>query len=97
MIRHTVVFKWTEQATEEQKREASAQVAKLPSLVPSVRAFAAGPDAGLNQGNFDFVVTADFDDEAGYLAYRDNPGHRDIVARFIAPIVAQRAAVQFEH
>ena len=97
MIRHTVLFKWAEAATEEQKQEASAQVAKLPSLVESVRAFAAGPDAGVSQGNFDFAVTADFDDEAGYLAYRDNPAHRDIVARFIAPILAQRAAVQFEH
>jgi len=97
MIRHIAAFKWTEQATEGQKQEAAAQVAKLPSLVVSVRAFAAGPDAGLNQGNFDFVVTADFDDEAGYLAYRDDPGHRDIVARFIVPILAERAAVQFEH
>ena len=96
MIRHTVLFKWTEQATEEQKQEAHAQVAKLPSLVPSVRAFAAGPDAGVNQGNFDFAVTADFDDEAGYLAYRDDPAHREIVQRYVTPIAAQRAAVQYE-
>jgi Stress responsive A/B Barrel Domain len=97
MIRHTVLFKWSEQATEEQKQEAYGQLAKLPSLVPSVRAFASGTDAGLNQGNFDFAVTADFDDEAGYLAYRDDPGHRDIIARFIVPILAERAAIQFEH
>jgi hypothetical protein len=97
MIRHTVLFRWTEQATEEQKEEAHAQLAKLPSLVPSVREFALGPDAGLVQGNFDFAVTADFDDEAGYLAYRDDPGHRDIVTRFIAPILGQRAAIQFQY
>lgn len=96
MIRHTVLFKWATATTEEQKQEAYAQVAKLPSLISSVRAFAAGPDAGLNQGNFDFAVTADFDDEAGYLAYRDDPGHRDIVGRFITPILAERAAVQFK-
>jgi hypothetical protein len=97
MIRHTVLFRWTEQATAEQKQAAHDQLAKLPSLVPSVRAFAIGADAGVNQGNYDFAVTADFDDQAGYLAYRDDPGHRDIVARFIAPILAERAAVQFEH
>jgi hypothetical protein len=97
MIRHTVLFKWTGQATEEQKQAAHDQLATLPSLVPSVRAFALGTDAGLNQGNFEFAVTADFDDEAGYLAYRDDPGHRDIVTRFIAPILAERAAIQFEH
>jgi hypothetical protein len=97
MIRHTVLFKWTPDATEEQKEEAYAQLAKLPSLVSSVREFALGPDAELNQGNFEFAVSADFDDEAGYLAYRDDPGHRDIVTRFIAPILAQRAAIQFHY
>jgi hypothetical protein len=97
MIRHTVLFKWTEQATEEQQQEAHDQLAKLPALVPSVREFALGPDAGLNQGNFDFAVTADFDDEAGYLAYRDNPAHRDIVTRWIQPILGQRAAIQFQY
>lgn len=97
MIRHTVLFSWKPEATEEEKQQAATEVAKLPSIVPSVRAFASGPDAGLNQGNFDFAVSADFDDEAGYLAYRDDPGHRDMVQRYILPIVAQRVAVQFEH
>ena len=96
MIRHTVVFQWNANATQEQKQEVATEVAKLPSMVPSIRAFASGPDAGLNQGNFDFAVSADFDDEAGYLAYRDDPGHREIVRSFILPLAAQRAAVQFE-
>src|ERR1700752_943167 len=96
MIRHTVLFKWAADATDEQKKAAATEVAKLPSIVPSVRAFASGPDAGLNQGNFDFAVTADFDDEDGYVAYRDDPGHREVVQRYITPILDRRAAVQFE-
>jgi hypothetical protein len=97
MIRHNVLFKWTPEATDEQKQRAATEVAKLPSAIPSVRAFASGPDAGLAQANFDFAVSADFDDEAGFIAYRDDPGHRDIVQRYILPITAQRAAVQFEY
>jgi hypothetical protein len=96
MIRHTVLFKWAADATDEQKKAAAAEVAGLPSIVPSIRAFASGPDAGFAEGNFDFAVTADFDDEAAYFAYRDNPGHRQVVQRYITPIVAQRAAVQYE-
>ena len=34
--------------------------------------------------------------EAGYLAYRDDPAHREIVQRYVTPIAAQRAAVQYE-
>ena len=96
MIRHTVLFQWAADATGEQKQAAATEVAKLPSIVPSIRTFASGPDAGINQGNFAFAVTADFDDEAGYLAYRDDPAHREIVQRYITPIVAVRAAVQYE-
>jgi hypothetical protein len=96
MIRHTVLFTWKLEATEDEKQRVAAEVAKLPSMIPSVRAFASGPDAGLNQGNFDFAVTADFDDLAGYLAYRDDPGHREIVQRYLMPVLDKRAAVQFE-
>lgn len=39
---------------------------------------------------------ANFDDLEGYQVYRDNPEHREIIAKFIQPIEAQRAAVQYE-
>jgi hypothetical protein len=96
MIRHMVMFRWTEEATQEQKHRVAAELARLPSLVPSLRAFHAGADLGLNPGNFEFAVAADFDDIDGYLAYRDDPGHRAIISQFIRPIAAQRAALQYE-
>ena len=96
MIRHTVLFSWKPEATHEQKRQGATELAKLPSIIASVRAFASGPDAGLAEGNFDFAVSADFDDQAGFFAYRDDPRHRDVIQRHILPITAQRVAVQFE-
>ena len=96
MIRHTVLFSWKPAATDEQKLQAATELAKLPSIVPSVRAFACGPDAGLASGNFDFAVSADFDDKAGFFAYRDDPRHQEVIQRYILSITAQRVAVQFE-
>ena len=90
------MFRWTEDTTQGQKQRAAAEVSRLPSLVPSLRAFHAGADLGVNQGNFDFAVAADFDDIDGYLAYRDHPEHRAMVEEFVRPIAVQRAAVQFE-
>src|SRR5215472_12445752 len=95
MIRHTALFKWTTEATDEQKAAVLAELASLPPIVPSIRGFALGPDVGVATGNFDFAVTADFDDEAGFFAYRDDPVHREIVSRSVTPILAQRVAVQF--
>ena len=96
MIRHVVLFRWTADATAEQKQRVAAELSRLPALVPSLRDYRLGANLGINPGTFDFAVAADFDDAAGYLAYRDHPEHRAIVAEFIQPIVTERAAVQYE-
>lgn len=96
MFRHIAMFRWTPEATLEQREEAAAQVALIPTFIGSVRAFASGPDAAINAGNFEFAVTADFDNVDDYLAYRDNPRHRDLIATYITPILVTRAAIQYE-
>ena len=96
MIRHVVMFRWTAEATEEQRQQVAAELRRLPALLPMLRAYHVGPDLGLAGGNFEFAVVADLDDLEGYQAYRDNPEHREIIAKFIQPIAAQRAAVQYE-
>ena len=88
MLRHTVLFRWTDDATDAERKRVVDELSTLPDIVPSVRAFAVGVDVGVNEGNHDFAVTADFDDVNGYLAYRDDPAHRAIVAAYIAPITA---------
>jgi hypothetical protein len=97
MIRHIAVFRWKPEATAEQKALVATELAKLPAVVASIRSFVIGSDAGITQGNAEFAVTADFDDEAGFAAYRDDPTHRAIIADHIAPIIAERTAVQLEY
>jgi hypothetical protein len=92
-----VVFSWTDEASAEQKQHVKDSLATLPSLVPTLRSLELGADIGVNEGNFDFAVTASFDDLDGYLAYRDNPEHRAMIRDLVTPITAQRAAVQFEY
>ena len=96
MIRHAVMFRWTPEATQEQKQRVTTELARLPALVPSLRAYRLGADLGLNPGNFDFAVVADFDDADGYLAYRDHPEHRAMISQFVQPVAAQRIGVQYE-
>ncbi len=96
MIRHVVMFRWTAEATEGQKQQVAAELRRLPGLLPVLRAYHVGADLGLVEGNFEFAVVADFDDLEGWQVYRDHPEHRDIIARFIQPIAAQRAAVQYQ-
>lgn len=90
-----VTFRWSDGASRAAKDAVAAGLAALPSQIPAICAYRFGPDAGLADGNFDFVVTADFADEAGYLEYRDHPAHRALITDRILPIMAERAAVQF--
>ena len=91
-----MVFRWKPEATEEQRQRVSTELARLPSLLPTLRTYEFGSDLGVNEGSYDFAVLAGFDDMAGYLAYRDDPGHRAIIRDHIIPITESRAAVQFE-
>jgi hypothetical protein len=96
MIRHVVLFTWRPEATEEQKQAVHAGLAKMPPAIEAIRAYKFGPDAGINPANCDYAVVADFDDAAGYVSYRDHPEHRALVETYVSPIVASRAAIQFE-
>ncbi len=90
------MMRFTDGAAEEQREQVRAALHRLPDLIPEIRAYRFGDDLGLRDDNYDFVVTADFDDVDSYLVYRDHPDHQKVIAELIAPIVEGRAAVQFE-
>jgi hypothetical protein len=94
-FRHVVMFRWREDATAEQKKILEDRLNTLPGAIPELRAYAVGGDAGINDGNFDFAVVADFADRDAYLVYRDHPMHRKVIEDHIKPIVAERCAVQY--
>ena len=96
MIRHVVMFSWRDGTAEEDVLSVARELDAMAADIDSLIAFHHGPDIGANDGNFDYVVTADFDDRDGYLAYRDHPRHREVVSTVLAPLIAARSAVQFE-
>lgn len=96
MIRHVVMFKWNDGVDDAHVAAASAALTALGESLPVVRRYVHGPDLGLNDGNFDYVVVGDFADADDYATYRDHPDHRALIAEHIADFVAARSAVQYE-
>ena len=96
MIRHTVMFRWKPGTTPADVAAITEGLGGLPAAIPEIAEYHFGADIGVNNGNFDFVVVADFAAVDDYLAYRDHPLHRALIAERIAPLVAARAAVQFD-
>ncbi len=96
MLRHVAVFRWADDTTEDQRNAIRAGLGRLPDLLPVLRAYRFGDDLRLVEGNWHFAVVADFDDESGWRAYRDHPEHRRVIDEHIRPVLAERAAVQYE-
>lgn len=72
----------------------AAALGTLPALIPELRRYELGRDAGLHADNADLAVVAELDDRAGYEAYRDHPAHRAVLTEHIAPHLIAHAAVQ---
>lgn len=94
-FRHVVMFRWNDDVDEAAVRATGDALDALPATIPQVLDYRHGPDAGINEGNFDYVVVADFASADDYLVYRDHPDHQRFVQQHIAGRVAARAAVQY--
>lgn len=97
MIRHVAMFRWVQGTTDEQVQEVLVALGQLPAAIPQLRRYRVGPDVGLVDGNWDFAVVADVDDAAAWLAYLRHPAHQEVINGLLAPMVAERAAVQYEY
>jgi hypothetical protein len=94
MFRHIAVFRWKDGTTEEQVQAIERALTALREQLPQLRSYAFGADLGLTEGNADFAIVADFDDEDGWRAYAADAEHRRVIAELIAPVTEVRSAVQ---
>ena len=95
MLRHVVMFKWKHEVTESEIRAVEVGLGSLPALIPQIRRYEFGRDAALAEGNFDFVVVADFDSLPDYETYQAQPDHLQVVAEAIRPAISARAGAQY--
>jgi hypothetical protein len=96
MFRHVSLFTFTPETTQGQQQELARQLRTLPAAIQQIKDYHVGPDAGLNPGNYQFGIVADFASVEDYLVYRDHPVHQELIRAYVRPIVANRAAVQYE-
>ncbi len=95
MLRHVVLFRWKPQATAEDVSKVEAALHQLPGKIPCIQAYRFGRDLGVQDGNADFALVADFADEEGLRTYANHPDHQAVLTSTIRPILAQREAIQY--
>ena len=60
MFRHVVMFSWNDTVDAAHVAAVAAQLDGLVAVIPEIKAYLHGPDAGLNPGNFDYVPALPF-------------------------------------
>ena len=95
MFTHIAMFRFRPDVDEASKQEVEAKLHELPRLIPDVRAFHVGRDAGISEGNWDMVVVAKFDDADGYRTYAAHPDHKPAITA-VRAVISERAGIQFE-
>jgi len=93
---HIWSMKFTEEATSDQRAAFVATMAELPSQIEGVESFRSGVDLGLNPGNSDVVIVAEFADATAWSAYLDAPAHVAFVNDHVTPLCASWGAIQFD-
>jgi hypothetical protein len=89
------MFRWNDDVSDDAKAAIAAGLDRMAQL-DSVAAYAHGPDAGLRDGNWDYVVVADFRSVDDYYEYSADADHQQLITEHIAPNVSARAAVQYD-
>lgn len=96
MFRHVALFRFVPEATDAQRLAVIDALRTLPPQIPELLDYRVGPDAGLGADNFDLAVVADFDRPEHYDTYAHHPAHEAVASTLVRPILAARAAVQYE-
>ncbi|MCW2635145.1 MAG: Stress responsive Barrel Domain-containing protein [Blastococcus sp.] len=96
MIRHVVVFTWSEDADAQRRASTVQALRRLPQEVGGTESFVVADDAGLSAGNADTVLIADFRNAEAFARYAQDPVHQAVLAEHVRPWLAVRSAVQYE-
>ena len=96
MLRHVVLFTWTDEADEARRSTAVAALRRLREDVGGMSALTVSDDAGLVEGNAHTVLIADFPDAEAFRRYSQDPVHQAVLTDHVRPWLAARSAVQYE-
>jgi len=98
MIRHIVMFAVNGETQDEKNQQilkAATMLEGLVGVVPGLRRMNVSSNVLDIEGNWDFVLVADFDDEDSVRGYITHPEHVK-AAEYIGTIRTARAAVDFD-
>jgi hypothetical protein len=96
MIEHIVLFRWTEEASQEAKDSAMAELRKLKGKITGIVDLSCGANFSDRAKGYTHGLVVRFKDRAALEAYSPHPEHQRVVQNFITPIRAEILALDYE-
>lgn len=95
MVRHVALFSWKPETTPADVSKVEEALHQLPTKIACIQSYRFGRDLGVQEGNADFALVADFVDEDALKTYANHPDHQEVLKTLIRPITQQRVAIQY--
>jgi hypothetical protein len=95
MLKHIVLMTLKGDVTDEQVDAAVEALSGLPAIIPEIRSYEVGRDAGLGSNNAGLALVATFDSVEDYQTYLNHPSHGAVARDLLVPIAESFKAIQF--
>jgi hypothetical protein len=96
MIEHIVLFRWTDQASQEAKDKVMTELRNLKNKIPGIVDLTCGANFSDRAKGYTHGLLVRFTDRAALNAYGPHPEHQRVVQNFINPIRADVLALDYE-
>ncbi len=96
MIRHLLLFRWTEDSSAEGRAGALKALRAMTETVPSIRSLAVREALNPGEQSFDGLLEVHFDDDAAYRSYLSADSHVAAWKDHLQPVCSALASIQVE-
>ena len=96
MIEHIVLFRWTDEASQEAKDGAVEELRKLKGKIPGIVDLSCGANFSDRAKGYTHGLVVRFKDRAALEVYGPHPEHQRVVQNFINPIRGEILALDYE-
>ena len=96
MIRHLLMFRWTEDSSSEDREAALKALRAMKDTVPSIRSLTVQEALNPGEQSFDGLLEAHFDDADGYRSYLTAESHLAAWTGHLQPVCAGLASIQVQ-
>lgn len=97
MIKHIVLFRFTDESTADQRTALLDELDGFPQRFPDMQRWTMGVNRSSRDDRFTHGFVVEFEDEQRLENYLRSDAHESFVRERFRPIIAERAIVSYEY